>query len=222
MAGPITVIIADDHAIFRQALRLTLAHRGMGIVVIDEAENGDDAIQAVSRHQPSILLLDLGLPKKTTRDLLREVPVVSAETRVIILTGFADPESVVLAAQGGAKGFILKRGPLEPLLDAIRRVALGEVWADPMLTVSAHNEFMRIAGGQPDGRPDVLKVLSRREFEVMRLVAEGLANREVGSKLGISEKTVISHLNHVFAKLGVSSRLQAALVFNNLVKVSRS
>lgn len=222
MPGPITVIIADDHAIFRQALRLTLTHRGTGIVVADEAENGDDAVQAVARHQPDVLLLDLGLPKKTTKDVLREVQIVSVETRVIILTGFADAESVLLAAQGGAKGFVLKRGPLEPLLEAIRRVALGEVWADPMLTVSAHNEFVRIADGRADGGSDVLKLLSPRELEVIRLVAEGLSNRDIAAKLTISEKTVISHLNHAFAKLGVNSRLQAALVFNNLARGSRS
>ncbi|MGH7899926.1 MAG: response regulator, partial [Candidatus Binatia bacterium] len=210
MPGPITVIIADDHAIFRQALRLTLTHRGTGITVADEAENGEDAIRAVERHQPDILLLDLGLPKRTTRDILRDVHVVSPDTGVIILTGFADLESVTIAAQGGARGFVLKRGPLEPLLEAIRRVALGEVWADSMLTVSAHNEFVRIAGGDVDGAQDLLKVLSRRELEVIGLVAEGFSNRDIASKLSISEKTVISHMNHVFGKLGVSSRLQAA------------
>jgi DNA-binding NarL/FixJ family response regulator len=221
MPNPITVVIADDHAIFRQALRLTLTHRAKGMTVAGEAENGEQALEVVRAHQPDILLLDLGMPKKTIRDLLEEVRIASPKTRVIILTGFADPDSVALVARTGAKGFVLKSGPLEPLLEAIQHVARGEAWADPMLSVTSHREFLRFAGGEGEGdaQPDpLLRSLSQRELEVVKLVAEGLSNRDIAAKLSISEKTVTSHLNHVFDKLGVASRLQAALVYNKLAR----
>src|SRR5712691_8134621 len=99
MPDPLTVVIADDHAIFRQALRLTLTHRAKGITVAGEAENGEQTIQVVTTEFPDILLLDLGLRKKTTRDLLQEIRAASPNTRVIILTGFADPDSVQLVAR---------------------------------------------------------------------------------------------------------------------------
>jgi DNA-binding NarL/FixJ family response regulator len=220
MPSPITVVIADDHAIFRQALRLTLTHRAKGVSVAGEAENGEQALEVVSAHQPDILLLDLGLPKKTIRDLLLEIRIASPKTRVIILTGFADPDSVALVARTGAKGFVLKSGPLEPLLEAIQYVARGEAWADPMLSVTSHREFLRFAGVEGDGLPDPLRALSQRELEVVKLVAEGLSNRDIAAKLSISEKTVTSHLNHVFEKLGVASRLQAALIYNKLARGS--
>src|SRR5205823_6863916 len=108
MPGPLTVVVADDHAIFRQALRLTLTHRGQGIRVVGEAGDAEQAIAAVASEAPDVLLLDLGLRKKNTKDLLREIRAASPNTRVIILTGFADAESVGLAAAGGAKGFVLK------------------------------------------------------------------------------------------------------------------
>jgi DNA-binding NarL/FixJ family response regulator len=222
MPSPITVVIADDHAIFRQALRLTFVHRAKGISVAGEAENGEQVLEVVRAHQPDILLLDLGMPKKTIRDLLQEVRIASPKTRVIILTGFADPDSVALVARTGAKGFVLKSGPLEPLLEAIQHVARGEAWADPMLSVTSHREFLRFAGVEGDGPPDPLQALSQRELEVVKLVAEGLSNRDIAAKLSISEKTVTSHLNHVFEKLGVASRLQAALVYNKLARGSQA
>jgi len=220
MPSPITVVIADDHAIFRQALRLTLMHRAKGISVAGEAENGEQALEVVRAQQPDILLLDLGMPKKTIRDLLEAVRIASPKTRVVILTGFADPDSVAVVARTGAKGFVLKSGPLEPLLEAIQYVARGEAWADPLLSVTSHREFLRFAGGEGDGPPDPLRALSQRELEVVKLVAEGLSNRDIAAKLSISEKTVTSHLNHVFEKLGVASRLQAALIYNKLARGS--
>lgn len=222
MPGPVKVVIADDHAIFRQALRLTLVHRAKGITVVGEAENGEQTLQVVAAHQPDILLLDLGMPKKTIRDLLQEIRVASPKTRIIILTGFADPDSVALVARLGAKGFVLKSGPLEPLLEAIQHVARGEVWADPMLSVTSHREFIRFAGGEGDGAPDPLGGLSQRETEVIKLVANGLSNRDIAAQLSISEKTVTSHLSHIFEKLGVASRLQAALVYNKLARESQA
>ena len=218
MAGPLTVVIADDHAIFRQALRLTLTHRAKGVTVAGEAENGEQTTQIVAAKQPDILILDLGMPKKNTRELLEEIRVSSPKTRTIILTGFADPDSVALVARAGARGFVLKSGPLEPLLEAIQHVARGEAWADPMLSVTSHREFLQLAGGSGVRATDQLQALSLRELEVVKLVANGLPNREIAAQLSISEKTVTSHLNHIFEKLGVASRLQAALVYNKLAK----
>jgi two-component system NarL family response regulator len=215
MARTITVVVADDHALFREMLAATLAHRAEGLEVVADVDDAEQAIRAVDKHRPDILLLDLRLPKKSTKELLEEVRAFSPQTRVVILTGFGDEDNVAMAARGGAVGYVLKRGPLEPLLEALRRVSLGEVWADPNLAVAAHSEFLRIAGGQREGARDLRSQLSRRELDVIRLVADGLSNRSIAEKLAISEKTVTTHLNHIFEKLGVTSRLQAALVYKN-------
>jgi len=222
MSESLTVVIADDHAIFRQALRLTLMHRSRGVTVVGEAENGEQVIEQVAKQQPDILILDLALPKRSTKEVLNAVRASSPTTRVVILTGFADTESVEMTARGGAKAFVLKSGPLESLVDAIAAVSRGEVWADPNLTVTCHQEFLRIAGGGDRGLERSLRALSPREIEVLELIAEGLSNRDVAARLSISDKTVISHLNRVFEKLGVENRLQAAILYNNLSRGSRS
>jgi len=212
----LTVGIADDHTMFREAMRLALAHRAKGISVIGEAEDGEKAIRLAAAEHPDILLLDLGMPKKTTRDVLRELRIVAPGTRVVILTGFPDGDAVVFAAREGARGFVLKGGSIESLVDAIERVGRGEVWADPLLPVTVHNEFLKIAGGAERGRSPGLRGLSQREMEVVKLVADGLSNRAIATKLSISEKTVTSHLNRIFEKLGVASRLQVALVYTRV------
>ena len=219
MKHSLRVVIADDHAIFRQALQVVLRHRGSGITVAGEAEDGAEAVRVVGQLAPDVLLLDLGLSKKSTGDVIREVRRTSPGTAIVVLTGHADSESVALAARCGVRGFVLKRGPLEPLLDAIAHVARGEIWADPMLPLIDHREFRRIAGENGAAPANPLRGLSPREVDVLRLVAEGLSNRDIGRELSISEKTVTTHLYNSFEKLGVESRVQAALLY---AKHSRS
>ena len=216
MSGSLRVVIVDDHAIFRQALRLILGHRAKGVLVVGEAENADEAIRVVGAERPDIVLLDLGLPKKSTRDLVERIQHAFGQAKIIVLTGLDDRDVVSVVARAGAKGFVLKNGPFEPLLEAIEHVARGEAWADPALSFASHREFLLIArGGNAEESP--LQVLSARELDVLRLVADGFANRDIAARLSISEKTVTSHLNHIFEKLGVASRLQAALIYARLV-----
>lgn len=218
MSRRLSIVIADDHALFREMLRMTLSRQNEGMDVVAEAQDGEAAIAAVEQHRPELLLLDLNLPKMTTRDLLQRTRAISPPTRVIILTGFADDDSVAMAGRDGAMGYVLKRGPLEPLLDAIRKVSRGEPWADPGLTVTQHRQFLQLTRQGNDGVFDLEQSLSRREVEVIRLVAEGMSNKAIAERLSISEKTVTTHLNHIFEKLGVESRLQAALLYNNQMK----
>jgi DNA-binding NarL/FixJ family response regulator len=215
MARTLSVVAADDHALFREMLRLTLAQRPEEIELVAEAADAEAALRAVAKHHPDVLLLDLRLPKRATADLLDEVGALSPRTRIVVLTGFADDETVAAVARHGARAYVLKRSPLESLFEAIRRVALGEVWADPNLSAAQHREFLRLAAAQARDPQELESVLSRRELQVVRLVAEGLSNRAIAQKLAISEKTVTTHLNHIFEKLGVASRLQAALVFHH-------
>jgi DNA-binding NarL/FixJ family response regulator len=210
----LTVVIVDDHAIFRQGLRLILGQRARGVAVVGEAENADQAVQVVGEARPDIVLLDLGLPKKSVRDLVERIQHACEKTRIIILTGIDDRDVVPVVARAGAKGFVLKNGAFEPLLEAIQHVARGDVWADPALSFASHKEFLLVASGGDSKCP--LRALSARELDVIRLVADGFANRDVASRLSISEKTVTTHLNHIFDKLGVASRLQAALVYMRL------
>jgi DNA-binding NarL/FixJ family response regulator len=212
--GLLRVVIVDDHAIFRQALRLIFSHRAKGISIVGEAENAEQAIQVVGQERPDIVLLDLGLPKKSTRDFVERIHHACGSTRIIVLTGLDDRDVVSVVAHAGAKGFVLKNGPFEPLLEAIEHVARGEAWADPALSFASHREFLLIARGGEAASP--LQALSARELDVIRLVADGFANRDIAARLSISEKTVTSHLNHIFDKLGVASRLQAALIYARL------
>jgi len=222
MPGSFTVVIADDHALFRQALRIALTHCAKSLTIVGEAENGKQALEVCAAARPEILVLDLRIPKKTTRDVLRELRVVSPLTRTLILTGFADPDDVAVVAREGARAFVLKAGPLELLLEAIQCVGRGELWADPLLSVTVHREFLEIAGGLRSSTTNVLRSLSHREVEVLKHVAAGLQNRAIAASLSISEKTVTSHLNRIFDKLGVSSRLQAALLYGQAARGSES
>lgn len=218
MGDSMSVVLADDHTLFREMLRQTFDLRGEGFSVVGEAADAEEVLRLVDAEKPDLLLLDLRLPKRNTQDTLQEVHLRSPETRVVILTGFASDEDIRIAAEGGARAYVLKRGPLGLLLEAVRAVVQGQVWADPMLPVTAHQDFLRIAESRRTGTRTMEDTLSPREIEVVRLVAGGLSNRAIAEELHISEKTVTTHLNHIFDKLGVASRVQAAVLYHNRMR----
>jgi len=212
---PIKVVIADDHALFRDGLRKILSME-KDILVVGEAANGDEVAKVIERTHPDILLLDLKMPKGDVVQNLLDVGARSPSTKVMILTAFSDEENVLNAAKGGAKGYVPKGVPSATLLQAIKVVHNGSSWIDKEISIwETFEEIVQAQSSSRDAVPrmdESIKALTKREMEILKLVAEGLTNEEIGKKIFISEKTVKTHLTNIFDKLKVNNRFKAALM----------
>ncbi|HEY7319354.1 MAG TPA: response regulator transcription factor [Candidatus Binatia bacterium] len=212
---PTKVVIADDHTLFREGIKRMLSLE-KDILVVGEASRGDEITKLVERTKPDVLLLDLKMPKSDIVQTLLEVKEINPPTKVLVLTAFSEDENILNAAKGGARGYILKGIDFSTLLRAIKTVQGGGLWIDKELP--AAEAFEEIAQDQVmddgDGKEnnEAVKILTRRELEILRLVAEGLTNEEIGKKIFISEKTVKTHLTNIFDKLKVNNRFKAALL----------
>ncbi len=203
----VRILVADDHAIFRDGLR-KLLEGSDDVQIIGEASNGNECIKMLAKLKPDILLLDLRMPEKDGLGVLEEINFDSMPTRVIVLTAAEDDRDVVRAMRLGARGVVLKQSASDLLLKSIRKVHDGEIWLDNRMTAEVIDAFKKSAeAGQRREKP----LLSEREKEIVQLVAQGFRNREIGEKLFISEQTVKNHLHNIFDKLGVSDRLELAL-----------
>ena len=203
----IRILVADDHAIFRDGLRKLLSD-AEEIQIVGEASNGVECTKMLAKLKPDILLLDLRMPEKDGLGVLEEVNFDSTPTRVIVLTAAEDDRDVVRAMRLGARGVVLKQSASDLLVKAIRKVSDGEIWLDNRMTAEVIDAFKKSAeSGSRREKP----LLSDREKEIVQLVAQGFRNREIGEKLFISEQTVKNHLHNIFDKLGVSDRLELAL-----------
>jgi two-component system, NarL family, nitrate/nitrite response regulator NarL len=203
----IRVVVADDHAIFREGV-CRLVERAGDIVVVGEAENGEQALRLVTKLKPDILLLDLRMPGKDGLSVLEEVNFDSFPTRVIVVTAAEEDRDIVRAMRLGARGVLLKQSASELLVKSIYKVHAGEIWLDNKMTNEVVEAFKKSSSfGLRRDKP----LLSEREREIVQLVAQGYRNREIGEKLFISEQTVKNHLHNIFDKLGVSDRLELAL-----------
>jgi len=198
----IRIIIADDHAIFRDGLRRLLATQE-DFQVIGEASDGKEAIALAQSHKPDVLLLDLAMPRVPGMEVLRELSKQETPVRTILLTAAIQPFAVTSALQLGARGIVLKASPPEMLLKSIRSVHEGQFWvgSEP---VSA---FARAGQGGTGGFG-----LTSREIEIISAIKQGSSNREIAGRLAISEETVKRHLSNIYGKLGVSSRLELAVL----------
>ena len=205
MAKPIAVLIVDDHSVVREGLRVFLQLQD-GIEVAGEAGDGEDALEQALALRPDVILMDLVMPKLDGVGAMRELRAGVPESRVIVLTSFLDDERLLPAIQAGAAGYLLKNSEPAELVRAIRAAHGGETIIDP--TVAS-----RLVQAIADGRRSAAdQALTRREREVLELIARGRSNKRIAFELGISEKTVKTHVGHVLAKLGVSDRTQAALL----------
>ena len=202
----IRVLMADDHAIFRDGLRKLLDGEE-DISIVGEASNGNECIRMLTKLKPDILLLDLRMPDKDGLTLLEEMNFDTMTSRVIVLTATEDDRDVVRAMRLGARGVVLKQSASDLLIKSIRKVAGGEIWLDKRMTSEVMKAFAKSTETGRREKP----LLSDREKEIVQLVAQGYRNREIGEKLFISEQTVKNHLHNIFDKLGVSDRLELAL-----------
>jgi NarL family two-component system response regulator LiaR len=200
----IRVLIADDHPVVRQGLR-TFLETVDGIEVVGEATDGSEAVDRTAQLTPDVVLMDLGMPNVDGIEATRRIVDGDGTAKVIALTSFATDDKVFPAIRAGAVGYLLKEAEPSELAEAIRKVHRGE----PILHPSVAERLMReVAAGTPRAhRTD----LTRRELEVLRLIARGMSNREIGRELEVAEKTVKTHVSNVLSKLGLSDRTQAAL-----------
>jgi len=196
----IRVLLVDDHAVVREGLRAFLQLQP-DIEVVGEAGDGRTAAELVRKQQPDVVLMDLVMPESDGLAGIRSVREASAEAKVVVLTSYIDDAYVFAATQAGAAGYLLKDIQPEDLAAAIRQVREGR----PALHPDAARRLMR---GQPEGTDE----LTARERDVLRLIAEGFANKEIARRLFISEKTVKTHVSSILQKLGVADRTQAALL----------
>jgi DNA-binding NarL/FixJ family response regulator len=211
-ARPITVLLADDHPLVRTGIRTALS-AAPGLVLIGEATTGDEAQQMCQQHMPDILLLDLHMPGPPPVDTVRFLQTHTPTIRVLILTAYDDDVYVKDMLRAGVAGYILKDVATESIVQAIVTVAQGGTWLSQSIAEKL------VQWGTGDQQPRTPATLTARETEVLRLVTAGKTNQEIGGQLAISEKTVEKHLREIFIKLGVTSRVEAAVraVRENLV-----
>ena len=191
----ISVLIADDHSILRQGL-VSLIEDRADMTVAGEASNGLEAVELWKKHRPDVTLLDLRMPELDGLSTIKAIRAADENARIIVLTTYDADEDIYRAIQAGAKGYLLKDVPREALMDCVRRVHRGDMCVPIHL---ANKLAQRVSG----------ETLSQREIEVLKLMAQGKSNKEIGSALFISEGTVKSHLKRMFRKLGVISRTEA-------------
>ena len=197
---PITIVLADDHAVVRSGLRMVL-DREDDFEVVSEAADADSALRTVLGHKPAILVLDLNMPgEPTSLEAIPRVPEVSPNTRVVVLTMQEDPEFARRALRAGAAGYVLKEAADDELVDAIRRVAAGATYLNPRL-----GAMLAAAPPEQSAPPDDL---TEREVGVLRLIALGYTNAEIAQELFLSVRTVESHRAHIQQKLGRSTRAE--------------
>jgi NarL family two-component system response regulator LiaR len=200
------VLIVDDHGVVRQGLRTYLELLD-DMEVVGEAGNGFEALAQVRQLQPDVVLMDLVMPEMDGIEATRQISVISPSTRVIVLTSFADDEKVFPAIKAGAAGYLLKDVSPPDLANAIRAVQAGETHLHPDITKKL---VAQLASPKPDREP-VPDDLTPRELEVLRLIAQGMSNRQIALALSISEKTVKTHVSHILSKLHLADRTQAAI-----------
>ena len=204
----IRVLVADDQSMVRAGFRMLLSGEP-GIKVVAEASNGIEAVDKAARFRPTVVLMDIRMPELDGLQATQRILAADATARILILTTFDLDEYVYEALRAGASGFVLKDDPPEQLLAAIRIVAAGEALLSPAITKRVIEKFTRISHPEP---PEELAELTDRELDVLRLIARGLSNAEIGQELFISDATVKTHITHILQKLNLRDRVQAVVL----------
>ena len=193
-------MLVDDHAVVRAGFRLVL-HGAPGITVVGEAGTEERAIVMARAHQPDVIVLDVFLPERSGIELIAELLEVSPQSKVLMLSSSAEPGTVERALEAGATGYSIKRATDTDLIAAVQAVASGSNYVHPELGAALATSRKAATGP-----------LSPRELDVLRLVAEGLSNTEIATRLVLTENTVKSHVAHLLGKLGLRDRVQAVVL----------
>jgi DNA-binding NarL/FixJ family response regulator len=212
MSQPIRILLADDHVILRQGTA-ELLRKEADIEVVGEADDGQQAIDLTIRLQPDIIVMDVRMPVLSGVEATRRIREAMPKVQVLVLTAYDDDQYIFSLLQAGASGYLLKTAPMNELVKAIRLVRSGESPLDPSI---ARKVVVRMAGAQASGissgdEASPIQLLTSREQEVLQLLSRGLNNQAIAEALYVSDRTVQAHLTNIFAKMGVSSRLEAVL-----------
>lgn len=209
----IEIVIADDHVMVREGLRQLLELEG-DIKIVGEANDGEECLDIIEKVYPDVLLLDINMPKKNGLDVLKELKDRKFKNKVLILTIHNEVEYLMKAVDIGVDGYVLKDSDTNVLRKAIVSVYNGENYIQPSLTPALKEKLANKSG-------ESALLLTKRELQVLKLIAEGLYNKEIAYKLEISEKTVKNHVSNIFKKINVSDRTQAAVfaIKNGIVDI---
>lgn len=211
----IRILIADDHSMVREGLK-QLIELEEDIVVIAQAGNGKEAIEKIVEFKPDVVLLDINMPIMNGLEVLSYAKAKKLDTKILMLTIHNEVEYLFKAVEIGVMGYVLKDSEADVLIKAIRTIFAGETYIQPNM---ASKLFKKMNGKNEKAMTS--SRLTRRELEVLKLITEGLLNKEIAHKLCISEKTVKNHVSNIFKKIEVSDRTQAAVyaIKNNVVDI---
>jgi DNA-binding NarL/FixJ family response regulator len=210
MTEPIRILLVDDQRLMRDGLRTLLELEG-DLKVVAEAENGQAGLDAYEQFEPNVVLMDIRMPGmdgvEATRRLIERWP----EARVVILTTFDDDEYIFEGLRAGALGYLLKDVSGDELAESIRKVAAGGALIEPSVARKVLAEFARLEPASRSVSDGLPEPLLEREIEILRLLAQGLSNKQIAARLHLAEGTVKNYVSGILAKLGVTDRTQAAL-----------
>jgi len=207
MSAPVRVVVADDHPLLREGVARSLEESGV-FTVVGQGGSADDAVRLVGELRPDLVLLDLSMPGGGL-DAARRIGAAAPDVRIVVLTVSEADDDIMAALRAGAKGYVLKGVGSATLVEILQGVANGESYVSPSLAARLLTEMRAPGGAAPD---DPLSRLTPREEEILRLVAKGMSNKEVGLKLDLQEKTVKHHMTRILNKLQVRNRTEAALL----------
>lgn len=205
MHEPIRVLIADDHPLFREGVVRALESES-DLSVVGQAASGEEALRLARALLPDVVLLDIGMPGWGGLVTAEKIGTACPAAKIVMLTVFEDEDKLLAALKAGARGYVLKGVSARELSNVVRAAAAGEVYVSPSL---AAGMLIALTRGRP---PDPLHELTDREREILKLIGEGLTNREIGERLHLSEKTVKHYITNILQKLQVRSRVEAALL----------
>jgi len=219
MTNKIKIILIDDHQLFREGIKRILDFEPM-FEVVAEADDGSEALTVVEEYKPDVVIMDINMPNVNGVEATKQLVDANPETKVIILSIHDDENYVTHALKTGARGYLLKEMDADTLIEAVKVVADGGSYLHPKVTHNLVNEFRRLAlSGQNENahpaKPEIrrpLHILTRRECEVLQMLADGKSNRGIGEALFISEKTVKNHVSNILQKMNVNDRTQAVVV----------
>jgi DNA-binding NarL/FixJ family response regulator len=204
-ADPIRVYLLDDHEIVRRGIKELLESEG-DIVVVGESGLAQEATRRIPALHPDVAILDGRLPDGSGIDVCRDIRSVDPQIKALILTSYDDDDALFSAIMAGAAGYVLKQVRGTDLIDTVRRVAAGQSTLDPSVTAQV---LERVRNGPPKDRK--LAALTTQEQKILELIGEGLTNRQIGERMYLAEKTIKNYVSSMLAKLGLSSRTQAAI-----------
>lgn len=206
----IRILLVDDQTLFREGLATLLSVQD-DIEVIGEAADGREAVEAARNLRPDLILMDLRMPYMGGAAATREILTMGSPPRILVLTTFDDDDDVFDALRSGAAGYLLKDSPSDQLLDAVRTVAAGGPFLQPSITAKVLAQLQQQTPPPPVAPASDVEPLSEREMDILRLMAKGLSNKAIASRLHLADGTVKNYVTRILAKLEVEDRTQAAL-----------